>query len=100
MEACDVSLSQPIEFIDTICLDKGVILADGSATATLTTEDGETLPVTFIVSQHVLDDSNEAVKEIISSGDADIIPEAPPDSLDAESTSGNIINFINYCIFV
>ena len=89
MESCDVSLSHPVEYIDTICLDKNVILTDGCGTATLTTENGEALPVTFIVSQQILDNSNESVKEIIAANEADIIPEAPSESLDSETANGN-----------
>lgn len=93
MESCDVELPQPIEYIDTICLDKGVILADGCGTATLTTENGEALPVTFIVSQQVLDNNNESIKEVIASNDGDIIPEAPSESLDLETANGEYFTF-------
>lgn len=88
MESCDVALSQPIEYIDTICLDKSVILADGCGTATLTTENGEALPVTFIVSQQILDNNNESAKEIIEANDGDIIPEASSESLNLETDNG------------
>lgn len=95
MDASDVALSQPIEFIDSICLDKGVILADGSTSATITTEDGESLPVTFIVSQQVLDNTNDSdVKEVITANDGDIIPIEHIKNLDCEAEPGKFFLLI------
>lgn len=77
MDTTDISLPQPIEYVDTICLDKSVVLPDGCTTATLTTEDGEA--VTLIVSQHIPEnnDSSDSIKEIIEANDCDIIAEVP-----------------------
>lgn len=93
MEANDVALPQSIEYVDTICLDKNVILADGCTTATLTTEDGESLPVTFIVSQHIPEDNTneEPIKEIISEEDCDIAMGASSDDIEAENDCGNVL---------
>ncbi|KAF8782616.1 zinc finger protein 782-like [Argiope bruennichi] len=65
-----INLPEPVEYVDAICLDKGIILPDGCTTATITTVDGE--PVTFIVSQPLVENENctRSEEEIITADDA------------------------------
>lgn len=70
MEATDDSLLQQIEYVDTICLDKNIILPEGCTSATITTENGEA--VTLILSQDIAN-CNEAITEVIEENDSHFI---------------------------
>ncbi|XP_054716478.1 zinc finger protein 569-like [Uloborus diversus] len=83
MEACDVTLSQHVEFVDGICLDKNVILPDG-CTTTAMTEDGEIMPVTFIVSQSLVE-NNEMVEETIVADSSEVVQDKNESTIDLEN---------------
>lgn len=56
---------QSVEYVDAICLDKSIILNDGT---TITTIDSQSLPLTFIVSQP-LEGDGTCVKAVTDSVD-------------------------------
>ncbi|KAG8192887.1 hypothetical protein JTE90_014663 [Oedothorax gibbosus] len=72
MEASNI---QNVEYVDAICLDKSIILNDGTTTATITTVDGQSLPVTFIVSQPFEQDITvtKAVEESANAGSSVVL---------------------------
>ncbi|GIY41016.1 hypothetical protein CDAR_168671 [Caerostris darwini] len=66
-----ISLPESVEYVDAICLDKGIILSDGCTTATITTADGKSLPVTFIVSNQNNNNTEEIITADITSNQND-----------------------------
>ncbi|XP_015910613.2 uncharacterized protein [Parasteatoda tepidariorum] len=77
----DISLPQSVEFVDAMCLEKSIILSDGCTTATITTVDGQALPVTFIVSQPLQDSPNDtqSVQDLINTSGVSIVCEQNDD---------------------
>ncbi|GFX47620.1 zinc finger protein 782 [Trichonephila clavipes] len=93
-----INLQDPnVEYVDAICLDKSIILADGCTAATITTVDGEPLPLTFIVSQPLArnENRNRADGEIITSDVAATRIKTEEDSQETDDTSVYTVHFPN-----